>query len=388
MLRIGIVAGEPSGDKLAAGLIEALRARVPDVQVSGVAGPNMVAAGCEPWAAMERLSVMGIPEIVRRYRELKAFQRQVIDHFRARRPDVFIGVDAPEFNLGVEKDLRSAGIRTVHYVSPSVWAWREGRLKTIARAVDRMLVLFPFEETYYRERQLPATFVSHPLADELAVIPGRARARAELGIGAEEPVLALLPGSRMNEMGHLARPFVETAAWCRERIPGLRILVPFASGRTADLFASLHRRHAPALVVATHLGAARKVLAAADATLVASGTATLEAMFLGCPMVVAYKASWLSYGLIRPLLRISRFALPNILAGEEVVPEFIQGRVHPIAMGRRLLELLRGGAVRDRMLARFAELRGQFPAGASDRAAAAVLHLVQPRSAQCESSNR
>ena len=212
MLRIGVVAGEPSGDQLAAGLIAALRNRRPDLDAFGIAGPRMAASGCKVWQPMERLAVMGIGEIIARYPELKRLQRDTIAYFLAQRPDVFIGVDAPEFNLEVEEQLRRAGIRTVHYVSPTVWAWREGRLKKIRRAVDLMLTLFPFEETYYRSRDMAVRFVGHPLVDELSQGPGRAHARERLAIAPDAVVLALLPGSRGSELKHHAVPF-PSSAW-------------------------------------------------------------------------------------------------------------------------------------------------------------------------------
>lgn len=376
MLQIGIVAGEPSGDRLAAGLIESLRARRPEARFVGIAGPKMVAAGCEQWASLDRLAVMGLPEILARYREIKAFQRHAIDFFRTLRPDVFIAVDAPEFNLGIEEALHADGIRTAHYVSPTVWAWREGRLKTIARAVDLMLVLFPFEEEYYRRRGLKARFAGHPMIDELESVPERAQARAALELTPGDAVLAVLPGSRMNELKHHAEAFLSTAAWCRDRMPALRIVMPLVDARAQEYVRDVQQRVAPDLPLSFHTGHAREALSAADAALVVSGTATLEAMLLNCPMVVAYRASWLSYCLIRPLVRIRRFALPNVLGGEEIVPEFIQGAVQPQRIGERLLPLLADGEARRRMLVRFAALRAQFPHGASDRAAAAVLDLL------------
>lgn len=377
MRQVCIVAGEPSGDLLAAALIRALRARVGDLEFTGIAGPAMQAAGCAVWERLDPLSVMGVPEIIRRYPELRALQRRAIEHFRTLRPDVYIGVDAPEFNLGVEVALHAAGIRTVHYVSPTVWAWREGRLKNVRRGVDLMLTLFPFEEDYYRARGVPVAFVGHPLADELAVAPRRDDVRLALGLDSTRPLLALLPGSRGSELRHHAGPFLRTASLCAEAHPELQVAAPLVDAPAAAALEAARARFAPSLPMKLYAGRSREVLVAADIGLIASGTATLEAMLLGCPMVVAYRAAWLSYVLIRPLIRISRFALPNLLAGEAIVPECIQGDARPRRMAREVLALLESSEAQARQRERFRALQGRLGRNASERAADAVLALAQ-----------
>ncbi|HTT07759.1 MAG TPA: lipid-A-disaccharide synthase [Gammaproteobacteria bacterium] len=376
MPRVAIIAGEPSGDRLAAALIRALRAQRNDLEFCGIAGPEMIAAGCSAWAPMGRLAVMGIGEILRRYRELRVLQHQVIDFLKIWLPDVFIGVDAPEFNLALEERLHASGIRCIHYVSPSVWAWRERRLQRLRRAVDRLLVLFPFEETYYRDRGgVPFRFVGHPLADELRALPDRASLRVTLGLTPFDRVLALLPGSRENELRHHAKIFLRTAALCRKKFPDLKVLVPLVSEDHERLWRDLLPDAGPE--VRFPRGRSREALAVADAALITSGTATLEAMLLGCPMVVAYRASWLSYAFIRPLLRLRRFSLPNLIARSSIVPEYIQGAARPGALALSLLELLQpGAAAAARQRKRFARLAGQFPPNASARAADAVLELL------------
>jgi lipid-A-disaccharide synthase len=376
MLRVAIVAGEPSGDLLAAGLIRELRQRVDALEVIGIAGPAMQAAGCVAWESIERLAVMGVPEIIRRYPALKALQRRTIDHVRAVRPDVFVGVDAPEFNLGIEIALRAAGIRTVHYVSPSVWAWRESRLQAIERGVDLMLVLFPFEETYYQEQMVPVAYVGHPLAGALAAGPTRESARAALGWDTREPVLAVLPGSRVSELKHHAQPFLKAALQCAKNVPGLRVAIPLVDDQAARWMRHAVTRHAPGLPATCHVGRTSEVLAAADVGLIASGTATLEALLLDCPMVVAYRVHWLSYALIRPLVRISRFSLPNLLAAADIVPEYIQGAATPANLASHLQELLNDAEARARQLEHFAAIRTTLAQDASAKAAEAVLALV------------
>lgn len=375
MLRVAIVAGEPSGDLLAAGLLRALKAKAGRIAAEGIAGPRMRAEGCEAWESIDRLAVMGLPEIIRRYPELRALQRETVRRVIATRPDVFIGVDAPEFNLGIEVAVREAGIPTVHYVSPSVWAWREGRIRTILRGVDLMLTLFPFEARHFERYSLPVVCVGHPMVEELASAATRPQARAALEVPADTRLLALLPGSRMSELRHHAAPFLLAAAACRQAMPGLKVMVPLLTREAAASVQAAQARVAPGLAVDYVIGRSREVLAAADAALIVSGTATLEALLLDCPMVVAYRAHWLSYALIRPLIRIRRFALPNLLAEEDVVAECIQRNANPATMSARLLELLGDAEAARRQRGRFAAIRAALPAGASGRAADAVLAL-------------
>ncbi|MCC6303128.1 MAG: lipid-A-disaccharide synthase [Gammaproteobacteria bacterium] len=377
-LRIGIVAGEASGDLLGEGLIDALRRRVPGAVFEGIAGPRMTARGCEALYPMERLAVMGLVEVLGRYRELRAARARIAARFIADPPDVFVGIDAPDFNLGLEARLRAAGIPTVHYVSPTVWAWRRGRLRTIARAVDLMLTLFPFEEAFYREHEVAVRYVGHPLADAIPEQADPRAARAALGLPEAGELIALLPGSRESEVGRLADLFVQTAHWCLERRPGLRFVAPFASAATRARFEAALARH-PGLSCALFDGRSREVMAAADAVLLASGTASLEAMLLKRPMVVAYRLAPLSHWLIRRMLYIDRYSLPNLLSGERLVPEFVQDAATPPALGAALLELLAAPERVRRLRERFTALHRDLRRDANACAAEAVLELVAAR---------
>lgn len=375
-MRIGLVAGETSGDMLGAGLIQAVRARVPDAVFEGVAGPRMVAAGCRLLYPAERLAVMGLVEVLGRYRELYAMRADLVRHFHSDPPDVFIGIDAPEFNLGLEARLKTAGIRTAHYVSPQVWAWRRRRLRTIARSVDLMLTLFPFEATFYEEHGVPVRFVGHPLADAIASEIDRDAARKALSLPVEGELIALMPGSRQSEVRRLGGLFLRTARWCLEHRPDLRFAVPLVDAGTRDLFETALARE-PGLPLTVFDGRSLEVMAAADAVLLASGTATLEAMLLKRPMVVAYRMAAMTHWLAKRLVYIDRFSIPNLLAGERIVPEFIQNAARPDALGAALLAYLdqpaRATAVHDR----FAALHESLRRDANERAADAVLELAR-----------
>lgn len=374
-MRIGLIAGEASGDNLGAGLIRAIRARLPSATFEGVAGPRMIAEGCRALYPAERLAIMGVVEILGHYRELHAMRADLLRHFSADPPAVLIGIDAPEFNLGLEARLKAAGVRTVHYVSPQVWAWRRGRLRTISRSVDLMLTLFPFEAAFYEEHGVPVRFVGHPLADAIPMESDRGAARSALGLPAAAPLIALLPGSRVSEVRRLADLFLRTARWCLERHPALRFIAPMAGAETRRLFeTALERVPVPGLTLCE--GQSHQAMTAADAILLASGTATLEAMLLKRPMVVAYRMGRVSYWLARRLLYVDRYAIPNLLAGDRLVPEFIQDDASPEAMGTRLLEYLERPSLADAAHARFAELHRELRRGADDRAAEAVLELI------------
>ncbi|MGE0385887.1 MAG: lipid-A-disaccharide synthase [Gammaproteobacteria bacterium] len=380
MLNVGIVAGEASGDRLGAGLVRALRMRVAGLRVSGIAGPQMRAAGVESIVDAERLSVMGFAEVAARLPELLSIRARVRRHFLAERPDVFVGVDAPDFNLGLEAGLRRGGIRTVHYVSPTVWAWREGRLRTIRAAADLVLAIFPFEEDYYRARGMAARFVGHPLADAVPEYPDRGAARAALGLEAARPVLAVLPGSRASELAQHLDAFLETAAICARQVPGLQIAVPAVDERAlARIRAAMAGRSG--LPARSFLQRAQDVLAAADAVLTASGTATIETMLSGRPMVVAYRMAPLSFAIIRRLVRVQHCSMVNLLAGQPLVPEFVQDAMRPDAMARALVAWLRDPASAAPMLERFAALRAtlRHPPGADANAAEAVLAVAAGR---------
>jgi lipid-A-disaccharide synthase len=377
MVRIGIVAGEPSGDALGAELLHALRRLRPEFDARGVAGPQMQQAGCRSLAPMSRLAVMGLVEVLGRYAELWRLRRALARELREFAPQVFVGIDAPDFNLGLERALRSARTRTVHLVGPSVWAWRRGRLRGIARSVDLMLVLFPFEEAIYRAAGIPVVCIGHPLADRIAQIPDRGAARARLGLGAGATLIALLPGSRRAELARHVDPFLLAAARCHAARAGLHFVAAPLSEADADFCRA--RRHAlglDGLPLEFHAGRASDVLEAADACLLASGTIALEAMLFKRPMVVAYRLNPISYRIIRSMIQVRHVALPNLLAGETLVPECLQDECNPQRLAAELLHWLdepqRVAAVQRRFDALHAELRRD--AGAS--AARAVLELA------------
>lgn len=375
-LRIGIVAGEVSGDAIAAGLIAAIRERVPDAVFEGVAGPRMQAAGCVSLLPMERLSVMGLTEVLTHLPGLLAMRRTLRRHFLAQPPDLFVGVDAPDFNLGLERALKRAGIRTLHYVSPSVWAWRRYRVRKIAASVDCMLTLFPFEARFYHEQQVPARFVGHPLADLIADDIDRDAARERLGIVPAGPLVALLPGSRVSELRRLARPFLEAAAWCLERRADLEFVVPLASDSCRAVFEAALAECGATLPVTLLAGQGLEAMAAADAVVLASGTAALECMLLKRPMVVAYRLSALSYRLARLLVRTPFYSLPNLLAGRPLVTELIQHEASAENLGREVLELLGNPARVQQLTDAFAVLHAELRRDASHGAAQAVLQLA------------
>lgn len=376
-LRVGIIAGEMSGDLLGAGLIKAIREKHPDAVMEGIGGPQMIAEGFTSLFALEALSVMGLFEVLVHLPRLLRIRRAIVTHFLAYPPDVFVGIDAPDFNLGVEQRLRARGIRTVHYVSPSVWAWRQGRVKKIARSVDRMLTLFPFEAAFYQDHRVPVRFVGHPLADMIPPRVDAAAARAALKLPAQGELVALLPGSRAGEVGRLAEVFVATVDWCLHRRPGLRFAVALANPLAHEIFMRALNRHAGDLPVHLVDGHAREVMAASDAVLLASGTATLEAMLSKRPMVVAYKLALPTFLLARRWVKLPYFALPNLLAGEKLVPEFLQDEVTPEALGSALLQALDDTAARQRLTDAFDGIHAQLRGGASVNAAAAVLEVAR-----------
>ncbi|MBT8421632.1 MAG: lipid-A-disaccharide synthase, partial [Gammaproteobacteria bacterium] len=339
-LHVGIIAGEASGDNLGAGLIKAIRVRAPDAVFEGIGGPRMIDAGCFSLYPMERLSVMGLAEVVRHLPGLLRMRSDLRRHFLENPPDIFIGVDAPDFNLPLERSLKEAGIRTVHYVSPSVWAWRQYRVRKIAASVDCMLTLFPFEANYYKNEQVPARFVGHPMADMIADRVDKHEARDHLGISHDGPLVTLMPGSRVSEMKRLAAVFIRAACWCRERRPDLHFVAPMANEGCRVIFEKMLTRHGGRLPVTILNGRSLEAMAAADVVLLASGTATLECMLLKRPMVVAYRLSPLTYKIAKSLVRTNHYSLPNLLADEALVPELIQEQVTPEALGTEVMELI------------------------------------------------
>ena len=378
---IGIVANEPSGDLLGASLVRALRSGAPDARFVGVAGPAMLAEGCETLLPMERLSVMGLVEVLKVLPELLRLRRDLARHFLRERPAVFIGIDAPDFNLGLEARLRRGGIPTVHMVSPTVWAWRQGRVKVLRRSVDLMLSLFPFEETFLRAHGVPAHYIGHPLADEIPLIVDRQAARAAVGVANAEALVALLPGSRMSEVTRLAEAMLQTARWCRERRPALRFLAPMVSERLYREFDAIRLAVAPDLPLTLLHGQSRDAIAAADCVLTASGTATLETLLLKRPMLVAYRLNALTYRLVMALklIKVPYAAMANLLAGEELAPEFIQARCRADLMGPALLAMLDDAPRRERIVAVYERLHRELRHDAARAAASAVMDLLKRR---------
>jgi lipid-A-disaccharide synthase len=374
-----VVAGESSGDNLGAGLIAALRSLVPDVRFVGVAGPRMKAAGCESIADAEELAVMGLFEVLHHLPRLLRLRSRVRRALLEVRPDVFVGIDAPEFNLGLAPALHEAGLRTVQYVSPQVWAWRRGRAGRMARYLDLVLCLLPFERGVYDEAGLRSIFVGHPLADQLPLEPDAAAARTKLGLPDGARIVAVLPGSRAGEVARLAGPFAGAVAWLAARRPGLAFVAALADERTRASFESAIARHAPGVEVRMVTGQAQAALTASDVALVASGTATLETLLCKRPMVVAYRLGGLTAFALRHLglLKAPFFAQPNLLAGRRVVPELAQDDVNPERLGREVERWLDEPEAVAELQALFAAIHRQLRQGASGQAAEAVLALAR-----------
>lgn len=377
--RIALVAGEASGDLLGAALIGAARRLDPGIEFVGIAGPAMRAAGCEAWYPAEDLAVMGLVEVLRHLPRIARIRTGLLARLRAEPPAAYVGIDAPDFNLRVAPALRAAGVPTAQYVCPSVWAWRRGRVRLLQRACDQVLCLLPFEVSFLEGSGVPATFVGHPFADQLAGGSGRDEARARLGLGMGT-VVGLLPGSRIGEVERLGPAFLGAAAILRGELPGVRFCAPMASPAVRQVFEA-QARAATAHDVVLVDGRAREVMAASDGLLVASGTATLEAMLVNRPMVVAYRLAPLTYWLARglDLVKVRHFSLPNLLAGEALVPELLQHEATPDRLAAALLELLRSPQRRQRLGERFAEIGAGLRRGASERAAVAVLELARRR---------
>ena len=379
-MRIALVAGEASGDLLGAGLVQALRQRYPDAEFAGVAGPRMRAAGVDAWHDSAELSVMGLVEVLRHLPRLLRLRRTLRRRLLAWKPDLFVGIDAPDFNLGLERKLKRDGLRTVHYVSPSVWAWREGRAATLGRSADLVLCLFPMEPPIYARHGVAAAFVGHPLAQAFAEQPDAAAARAQLGVPADARVLALLPGSRAGEIRRLLPTFLEAATLLSARMPGLQVLVPAADARCRALIEATPGLHAlPGLRVLD--GDAHAAMVAADAVLLASGTAALEAMLAKRPMVVAYRLSALTYRLVMSLRlrRTDRYSLPNVLANEPIVPELMQDDCTAPNLAATLQPMLEHDHAQDALLPRYLAIHRRLqgpPGGASEAAAAAIVAML------------
>jgi lipid-A-disaccharide synthase len=383
-LTIGIVAGEASGDALAATLIHALRTRLPQTRFVGIAGPRMEAAGCEAWYPLEMLSVRGLVEVLSRFPQLFALRRELRRRLVAERIALFVGVDAPDFNLGLEAKLKRAGVRTVHFVSPSVWAWRRERLRTIGRSVHRMLALFPFEPALYEEAGVPVTYVGHPLAGQAAVLGSRREAREQLKLGIAQPVFALLPGSRASELDMHGDLVLHTAAALHATRPDARFLVPLATRPTRDRFeAAIYRLGLEALPLTLLYGHATDALRAADVALVASGTATLEAALARCPHVIFYRVHDLTAAIVRRKLLLPWVGLPNVLAGRFVVPELLQENATVENLAQAAGNLYDDTVTRRRQEALFAGFAATLAADTGGLAADAVAAELRAAGIAC-----
>ena len=378
-LRVALVAGEESGDILGSGLMAALKKRYPSIQFEGVGGSRMESQGLKSAFPMERLSIMGLVEVLKRYRELSGRRKRLISAWLQNPPDIFIGIDAPDFNLGIEEKLKAAGIPTAHYVSPSVWAWRQKRIKKIERAVDLMLCFLPFEAKFYERTRVDARFIGHPLANRYPIGVSQAESRVKLGLQSDLEVLALLPGSRGSEVEKLAPAFLKTARWLTERRPGLQFVVPAANDARYQQLTHLTATYGQGLNLLLTRSNSDQVLNACDAVLIASGTATLEAMLTNRPMVVAYKMAGLTFKIIRRLLKSRYISLPNLLGNEALVPEVLQDDVCPEVLGPLLLRALDDSAYRAFLEERFGALSDQIRMDADEGASEAVCSLLTQR---------
>lgn len=376
-MRIGIIAGEASGDLLAAGLIKAVKAEYPGAEFEGIAGPAMVEAGCRALYPAEKLAVMGLVEVLAHYRELKGIQNAIVEHFSHTRPDIFIGVDAPDFNLTVERKLKAHGIRTVHYVSPSVWAWRQYRVKKIAHAVDLMLTLFPFEAEFYRRHDIKVAFVGHPLAEMIPLQADAVAARSELGLPQDKKLVALMPGSRMSEAKQLTHLMLEAARRVAARYSGVEFVLPVATAAIRQHVEAVRDSLVDGPVLHLIDGRSREVMAAVDVMLLASGTAALEAMLFKKPMVVTYKLAPVTYAIVRCLVKTPYVSLPNILAGEAVAKELIQAEATADKLAGEVLRLLRDEGAAAAIRERFTQIHRQLKQDGSRQAARAVLGLIE-----------
>jgi len=377
--RIAMVAGETSGDALGAGLIEQLRKRFPDAEFAGIGGDAMRRAGCDIWHDAGELAVMGLSEVLRHLPRLLRLRRQFRERALAWNPDVFIGIDAPDFNLGVERWLKQRDVRTVHYVSPSVWAWREKRAQKIGASADLVLCLFPMEPPIYARHGIDARFVGHPMADEMPIEPDQAAARESLGLHAYTPVLAVLPGSRLGEIGRLGKIFLEAARIVSESVPYLQIVVPAANSACRDVLRPLIAEAGFATPPLLTDGRAREAMVAADVVLLASGTATLEAMLAKRAMVVGYKVAPLTYRIVKAfgMLKVERYALPNVLAGSDVAPELMQDECTPENLAAAVLNQFQHPEITGALQPRYRELHETLRQDASARAADAICNLLR-----------
>jgi len=377
-MRIGLVAGESSGDLLGAGLVKAIKEQYPDAVFEGVAGPEMLAAGCDQWEAAESLAVFGLIEPLAHLPRLLRLRKSLVERWSASPPDVFVGIDAPDFNLGLEKRLRAVGIKTVHYVSPSIWAWRSGRIKTVKAAADKVLCILPFEKALYDAVEVDATFVGHPKADSTPALIDVPAAREALGINADE-VVAVLPGSRMSEIKNLGEVFFAAAAAIAESKPDVRFVTPVATPSLKPMIEAQIDAAGLGDKVLLLEGDSERAMIAADVVLLASGTAALESALLAKPTVAAYRIGKLTYAIVKQtsLKKMTHFTLPNILTETPLVPEFIQDDVNSAAIAKEVVDLLDRPDRRQFIADRFARLRVELAQNSDQRAADAVIELAK-----------
>ncbi|QIA63971.1 lipid-A-disaccharide synthase [Vibrio astriarenae] len=373
-LRVGIVAGELSGDTLGEGLIAQIKQQYPDAEFVGIGGPKMIAQGCESWFDMEELAVMGLVEVLGRLKRLLHVKAELVRRFKANPPDVFIGIDAPDFNLRLERDLKQAGIKTVHYVSPSVWAWRQNRIHGIAKATDLVLAFLPFEKAFYDKFNVPCEFIGHTLADAIPLQSDKAQARQELGLADDKRWLAVLPGSRGSELNMLAEPFVQTCQKLHQDNPSLGFVVALVNDKRRAQFEEVWQRVAPELDFALVNDTARTVITASDAVMLASGTVALECMLVKRPMVVAYRVNAVTAFLAKRMLKTKYVSLPNILADAPLVKEFLQDECTVENLYTEVKQLLDGD--NQPLIDKFTEMHQWIRKDADKQAADAVLNLI------------
>ena len=374
-LTIALVAGETSGDILGAGLIRTLKKHHPNIKFVGIAGPLMQAEGCQAWYEMDELSVMGIVEVLGRLRRILAIRRDITKRLIDLKPDIFIGIDAPDFNLALEGKLKQAGIKTIHYVSPSVWAWKQKRVFKIKRNTNLILAFLPFEKAFYDKFDVPCRFIGHKMADDIPLEPDQTAMRQQLGIPVDCQCLALLPGSRHAEVTLLSEPFLKAAQLLRDKLPDLHIVVPLVNSKRRVEFEQIKAEIAPELKVQLLDGHAREAMIASNAAILASGTVALECMLAKCPMVVGYKMKAFTFWLAKKLIKTAYVSLPNILAGKEIVPELLQHDCTPENIANHVLPFLEGDNTE--LKATFLALHKQIRCNADEQAAQAVLDVLE-----------
>ncbi len=373
---VAIVAGEASGDLLGAGLIQAIRERVPEARFIGIAGDRMQAVGCEAYHHADELALLGLFEILGQLPRVLKLRRRLVKRLISERPDVVVGIDAPDFNLGLETRLKAAGIPTIHYVSPTVWAWRKRRVHQIRRAADLLLSIFPFEVEFLQRYGVPVRFVGHPLADRLPMQPDRQAAREKLGLGQADEIVAILPGSRGNEIRQLGQLFLLAARHALQSRPNLKFIIPMANNRLRGIFEETIKLVGGDVPLRLLDGQSHEAIIAADRVLTASGTATLEAALLKRPMVVAYRFPKITYWLLRHLVKVPHIAMANLLAGKRLVPEFLQEEATPENLGKALIELFEDRDLAESIVHEFQQIHRNMSLGADRLAAQAVIELA------------